>query len=35
MATFLMIETFDECLTDLPQLLDVIADKSAASRYVK
>jgi hypothetical protein len=34
-STFLIIDALDECLTDLPQLLDFIAKKSSTSRRVK
>ena len=34
-ATFLVIDALDECVTGLPQLLDLIARQSAASARVK
>ena len=33
--TFLVIDALDECVTDLPQLLDLIAQKSSGSSRVK
>ena len=33
--TFLVIDALDECVTDLPQLLDLIAHKSSTSSRVK
>ncbi|KAH6869554.1 hypothetical protein B0T10DRAFT_281052 [Thelonectria olida] len=34
-STFLIIDALDECVTDLPQLLDLIVEKSAGSPRVK